>query len=90
MTSRGCPIGCTFCANTNMYSQFRVRSRGNVIEEIEHLKMHFNIDELQFADDNLTLKRDHTIDLMNGLKKVGLPWCTANGTMINTLHPELL
>lgn len=90
LTFRGCPIGCTFCANTNMYSQFRVRSIGNVIEEIEHLKMLFNIDELQFADDNLTLKRDHTIDLMNGLKKVGLPWCTANGTMINTLHPELL
>jgi anaerobic magnesium-protoporphyrin IX monomethyl ester cyclase len=90
LTSRGCPIGCTFCASTNMYKAYRTRSVANVAAEVEHLKEAFGVDELQFADDNLTLDRSHTMELMAGLESTGLPWCTANGTMVNTLTPQLI
>jgi anaerobic magnesium-protoporphyrin IX monomethyl ester cyclase len=90
LTSRGCPIGCTFCASTNMYKKFRVRSVENVIAEISQLKKAYQIDEIQFADDNLTLDREHSVRFFTELTKLQLKWCTPNGTMVNTLSPDLL
>ncbi len=90
LTSRGCPIGCSFCASTNMYKRYRHRSVENIMQEIFQLKERYDIDEIQFADDNLTLNREHSIQFFNELKKAGLKWCTPNGTMINTLTPDLL
>ena len=90
LTSRGCPIGCTFCASTNMYKKYRYRSVQNVMQEISQLKERYGIDEIQFADDNLTLNREHSVDFFNALKEARLKWCTPNGTMINTLTPDLM
>ena len=90
LTTRGCPIGCSFCASTNMYKKHRARSVPNIIAEIEDLKARYQIDEIQFADDNLTLLKERTEQFMPELAKCGVKWCTANGTMINTLSPELL
>lgn len=90
ITSRGCPIGCSFCASTNLYKQYRTRSVQNVVAELEQLKERYAIDEIQFADDNLTLAPDRTRDLMAALAIVGLQWCTPNGTMVNTLNPDLI
>jgi anaerobic magnesium-protoporphyrin IX monomethyl ester cyclase len=90
LTSRGCPVSCTFCASTNMYKKYRYRSVANVIGEIRALKERYAIDEIQFADDNLTLNRDHSVEFFKELRNLGLKWCTPNGTMINTLSPELL
>jgi len=90
LTSRGCPIGCSFCASSNMYKRYRHRSVANVMAEIKQLKERYNIDEIQFADDNLTLNRDHSVEFFNALKEANLLWCTPNGTMVNTLTPELL
>ena len=50
-TSRGCPVGCTFCSSTNMYKSYRARSPQNVIDEIDYYIKEYNIDEIQFADD---------------------------------------
>jgi radical SAM superfamily enzyme YgiQ (UPF0313 family) len=90
LTSRGCPIGCSFCASSNMYKRFRYRSVANVMAEINQLKERYQIDEIQFADDNLTLNRDHAVEFFNALKEANIIWCTPNGTMVNTLTPELL
>lgn len=89
-TSRGCPVGCTFCASTNFNRRFRARSVENVVDEIEWLRSTYDIDELQFADDNLTFDRDRAMSLFNAIAKFGLPWCTPNGIMINTLSKKLL
>ncbi len=89
-TSRGCPVGCTFCASTNFNKAFRSRSVENVIEEIEYYKTEYEIDEIQFADDNLTFNRKRAMKLFHGLRDVGLPWCTPNGIMVNTLFDELI
>lgn len=89
-TSRGCPISCTFCASTNFNKQFRARSVNNVISEIRLWKDVYSIDELQFADDNLTLNRGRAEELFDALRREELPWCTPNGIMVNTLTKELL
>lgn len=90
LTSRGCPIGCTFCASTNFAKQYRTRSVENVIAEVRFYQNAYGIDELQFADDNLTLNRTRSLQLFDRLKDCGLPWCTPNGIMVNTLSEELL
>jgi len=90
LTTRGCPIGCSFCANTNTWKKHRKRSPDNIIEEVAYLKKKFNIDELQFADDNLTFDNKHAIEKFTRLKEENILWCTPNGTMINKLTPELI
>ncbi len=89
-TSRGCPVGCTFCASTNFNKKFRSRSPDNIIDEIKLYKKLFNIDEIQFADDNLTFDRKRSIELFTKLKELNLQWCTPNGIMINTLNKDLI
>ncbi|HEX2091047.1 MAG TPA: Sden_1168 family B12-binding radical SAM P-methyltransferase [Longimicrobiaceae bacterium] len=89
-TSRGCPVGCAFCASTNFNKAYRARSVDNVMEEIRLHVERYAIDEIQFADDNLTFHRGRAMELFRRLAGFGLPWCTPNGTMVNTLTPEML
>jgi anaerobic magnesium-protoporphyrin IX monomethyl ester cyclase len=89
-TSRGCPVGCTFCASTNFNKGYRHRSPDNVIKEINYYKEKYNIDEIQFADDNLTFQKQRSLEFFEKLKTCGLQWCTPNGTMVNTLNEEVL
>jgi anaerobic magnesium-protoporphyrin IX monomethyl ester cyclase len=90
LTTRGCPIGCSFCANTNTWKKHRKRSVENIVEELSVWKEKYNIDEVQFADDNLTFDMKHAIQKFNGMAHLNLMWCTPNGTMIDKLTPELL
>ena len=89
-TSRGCPIGCTFCASTNFNKKYIARSPENVANEIKYYIDKYNIDEIQFADDNLTFSKSRSIELFCLLEELNIQWCTPNGIMINTLTDELL
>lgn len=89
-TSRGCPVSCTFCASTNFAKSYRHRSVENVMAEIDFWVDRYGIDEIQFADDNLTFQRERSFQLFRELKKRGLPWCTPNGIMVNTLTADLV
>ena len=90
LTTRGCPIGCSFCANTHTWKRHRKRSVDSIISEIRYMKEKFNIDEIQFADDNLTYDMRHSIEKFKAIKDENIIWCTPNGTMINKLTPELV
>jgi anaerobic magnesium-protoporphyrin IX monomethyl ester cyclase len=90
LTSRGCPVGCTFCASTNFSRRYRARSIASVIAEIKFLKERYAIDEVQFADDNLTLHPPRALELANALRPLDIAWCTPNGIMINTLDDALI
>ncbi|MGA8429768.1 MAG: Sden_1168 family B12-binding radical SAM P-methyltransferase [Candidatus Sulfotelmatobacter sp.] len=89
-TSRGCPVGCTFCASTNFAKAYRARSVDSVISEILYYQQRYGIDEIQFADDNLTFDRRRAMELFEKMSPLGIPWCTPNGIMINTLDEALL
>lgn len=89
-TSRGCPVGCTFCASTNFNKKYIARSPENVYKEIEYYIEKYNIDEIQFADDNLTFSKSRSIYFFGLLKKLNIQWCTPNGIMVNTLTDEIL
>ncbi|MDD4910433.1 MAG: cobalamin-dependent protein [Candidatus Omnitrophica bacterium] len=82
ITSRGCPIGCTFCSAHRVWGKmFRKRSPRNVIDEMAELKNKYGIEELLFEDDNVTLdvKRSNEIFDLMIKEKMGFKWDTPNG-----------
>ena len=43
----------------------------------------YKIGELQFEDDTITVNKKNLFSLCEELEKLGLPWCTPNGTKVN-------
>ena len=89
-TSRGCPIGCTFCSSTNFNHSFRAMSPQKVHDEIKHYIDVYGIDEIQFLDDNLLLNSQRAEDLFDIIRSLNISWCTPNGTMVITWKPHLM
>jgi len=84
MCSRGCPEKCTFCSTPQMWgNNTRWRSTKHIMEEIGNDVRDFKIGEIQFDDDTITVNKKNLFSLCSELEKVGLPWCTPNGTKVN-------
>ena len=93
ITSRGCPAQCTFCSAHEVWGKkFRQRSPENVIEEMEHLKDKYGIEEIMFEDDNVNLnpkRAEKIFDLMIE-KKLNFVWDTPNGVSAWTLTESIM
>jgi anaerobic magnesium-protoporphyrin IX monomethyl ester cyclase len=91
LTSRGCPQHCNFCSSVAYWGrQFRSSSVDNIIKEIELLVSRYNIQEIQFTDDNMTINKKHAMELFTRLKDFNLSWCTPNGLMMATLDEKMI
>jgi radical SAM superfamily enzyme YgiQ (UPF0313 family) len=91
LTSRGCTQRCNFCSSTAYWGrQFRTRSVDNIISEVAELVDKYRIEEIQFADDNMTINRKHAKELFSRLKEFNLSWCTPHGLMATTLDKEMI
>jgi len=93
ITSRGCPGGCTFCTIHLLWGRkFRSRSPQNVLNELKQTKRDFNVDHLQFEDDNLTFDIPRAKKIFRGMIKAGLnfKWNTPNGIALWRLDKETL
>ena len=64
-TARGCPYGCTFCANRR--KKVRFRPLDSVIEELRFLKETYDIDGFYIHDDTFTIKNDRVIEFCEKL-----------------------
>lgn len=95
-TSRGCPFHCEFCSIHPVYGRkWRGRSAKGVIEEIRYLASRHSINQLEIEDDNFTLKRSRTIEILEGIidlneSGINLSWRTPNGIRIDTLDEEVI
>lgn len=81
VTSRGCPIGCSFCqVEIISGKKFRARSSENVIDEIAWLKDTFGIKSFAFVDDNLSTSKKRAKAIFQGIIDRGLimPWSAQN------------
>ena len=91
LTSRGCPAKCVFCTTTNFWgNRYRGRTARNVVEEVEILSQKYGIDEIQFSDDNLTLNKNRAMQIIDGIKHLGLHWCSPQGIAVWAMDEELL
>lgn len=93
ITSRGCPRRCTYCALRLFHGpKYRMRSAKNVIHEIQHLYDRYNCRYISFVDDNMTVSKKRTLEIMSeiGERKLNIQFDTSNGLDINTLDEEIL
>ena len=75
VTSRGCPFGCTFCANKTIWGTRRVRERSpaSIVEEMTLLRNKYGAERLILWDDQLTMNRRRAIELCTLLIGRGAP-----------------
>jgi len=93
ITSRGCPYKCTFCSSGVTTKRIiRFGTPENVVSEIKYLVEKYNIDEIFFSDDNLTmdLKRAEKIFDLMVQKNLRIHWRAPNGIRIDRLNETLI
>ena len=66
ITSRGCPFNCDFCSRPIFGADMRVRSVGNIVDEVEQIAG-MGYDRVWFADDCFTLNNRHLTAVCNEL-----------------------
>ncbi len=89
-TTRGCPFRCVFCATTQFKGHYKMRPIDDVLAEIRFLKEKYKIQELDVIDSNFIVNRKRTMELLEGIEKIGLSWANPGGIWVGGLDPELL
>lgn len=89
LTSRGCPLTCSFCtiAPHQGKPNYRRRDPKKVCDEIQIMIDKYHPDEIYFDDDTITINRKHLIAFSNEYKSrnFGLPFsCMGNATVDRT------
>ncbi|MCH5200585.1 MAG: B12-binding domain-containing radical SAM protein [Oscillospiraceae bacterium] len=89
-TTRGCPYHCTFCFNVFCRSEIRMRSVDNVIAEISELIDRYQIDSIDFLDENFCCSRKRVVELCTKIinNKFHIKWGTA--ARVDDVDKELL
>jgi len=91
ISGRGCPMQCSFCASAALHgNRHRMRSPGNVVDEMEHLVDDHNAGMIAFMDDTFTLKPSRVEAICEEIKERDMDvfWgCTAR---VDTLSGPLL
>ena len=93
ITSRGCPFNCCFCAvHLHMGQKFRAHSAEYVLNHIQYVVEKFNVKNIFFEDDNLTLDLKRFEAICDGIikRKIKIGWETPNGVRADCLNLELL
>jgi anaerobic magnesium-protoporphyrin IX monomethyl ester cyclase len=58
ITSRGCTGRCTFCDSQGVWSgKLRMRSAGNIVDEMSALKSTYGVNHIVIVDDNFTINK---------------------------------
>ena len=90
-TSRGCPVGCIFCANqVTMNSFTRFRSPENVLAEVKECMEKYHFDHFAIADDTFTLNPKRAAEICRGLQKLGVKSWHCEGTRVSAVSLKLL
>ena len=99
ITNRGCPFKCTYCFNHYFHkiykgkgSIIRIRSVGNVIEEIVEIKNKYPMEFLKFVNDIFAFSDEWLVEFAEKYKqRIGLPfYCIVRANMITPFRMKKL
>lgn len=91
ITTRGCPMQCSFCSSAALHGHhLRRRSPENVCDEIEVRLNEQNIDTIAFMDDTFTLNKKFVRDFCAEIKRRNLKFWWGCTSRVDTLDEELL
>lgn len=72
LSSRGCPHRCGFCYNNDFNNRkWRAKSVNKVLEDILYLKDKYQVDAIDFIDDNFFTDKKRAFSITGG---INLPW----------------
>jgi anaerobic magnesium-protoporphyrin IX monomethyl ester cyclase len=73
--SIGCPYRCNFCGVISAYgSREKMESPSRTEAILQHLRMQFGVDAIQFYDNNFFLREDHARDLCDRMTPLEMNW----------------
>ena len=61
LTSRGCPLNCTYCASHLLSDRFKQRDPAKIVDEIEFWHKHFGISQFSIYDDALLVNPEQMV-----------------------------
>ena len=92
LTSRGCPLRCSYCASSLLNEDFARRDPQGVIDEIAYWTRGYQVRNVVFYDDMLLLDPyTHIIPILKGVKQkgVGCNFHTPNGLLVREIDHEV-
>ena len=91
ITTRGCPMQCSFCSSAALHgNHLRRRSYQNVCDEIELRLKDENIDTIAFMDDTFTLNKKFVKDFCAEIKRRKLKFWWGCTSRVDSLDEEIL
>jgi len=90
VTSRGCPFSCSYCSSHSIWGNWRSRSVGNVLDEIEWLVSQYGYDIILIGDDIFTTNKARTKEFCQGILNRGLCIKWRAGTRADCVSLEML
>ena len=92
LTSRGCPLGCPYCASQQLYPRFIRRNPKQVVDELEYWQERYSVKDVAFYDDALLIDaHKHVLPMLSEVRRRRLPlrFHTPNAVHINGLSIEV-
>ena len=90
ITSRGCPFSCSFCSSHSVWGNWRSRSVGNVLDEIEWLVSQYGYEVILIGDDIFTINKERIKEFCQGVLDHGFHIGWHVSTRADCVSPELL
>ena len=74
-SSVGCPFTCSFCAVVPIYeARWKGRSAENIFDDLMYLKSKFDIDAVEFHDNNFFVSEKRVVEFSNLIKDKNISW----------------
>ncbi len=92
MTSRGCPMRCTYCASRRLVPGFVQRPPTLVVDDIEKAVTNYHIRDLTLYDDAFLVNRaSHALPILRAVAErvPGVRWHSPNGLHAAAIDPEV-
>ncbi len=74
-SSLGCPFTCSFCAVVPIYNgRWKAKSAQSVYEDVSYFKDKYNIEAIEFHDNNFFTSRKRVVEFSELIKNDGITW----------------
>jgi hypothetical protein len=93
VSSRGCPLRCSYCASRFLHNRYEARPASLVAEELGFLQSRFGVKNFAWYDDALLYRpRRHFVPLMRAMSQAGInaSFHAPNGLHVRWLTREVL